>query len=527
MNKSALKVLITTSGVGSRLGEITKYMNKALVRVGPKPVISYIIESYPQNTKYVITLGYLGKIVREYLEMAYPNRTFEFVSVDKYEGEGSSLLYSMLQAKDNLNEPFIYHACDTITDSQITSLDCNWIGGVRGGGSSAYASFSTLGSRVTEMHQKGFSDSDYLHVGLVGIKDFKEFWLKADEIYQTRCKDSTIGDVEVLSELVRLSHYNVVDLKSWFDIGNLDSLSRARSALSDGSFHVLDKLAESIYNVDGSIIKFFSDSGVLKNRVKRVEYLNDTVPKIDAVSENFYKYRYIDGMLFSKVANPSNFLSLLEWAEKYLWIKTGEIDAQSFKETCFRFYVEKTKQRLDEFLAKKCLSDKTEMINGRSVSGIRDLLTEIDLKQLCGDPPSSFHGDFILDNIIKTGESTFKLIDWRQDFGGELQFGDKYYDLAKLAHNLVVNHEMVDQNNYSITIDTGDIVKINIYRFQSLVECEEILFKYLRRSNLDEKKVRILRALIWINMAPLHHHPFDLFLFYLGKYNLARAIEGE
>jgi hypothetical protein len=329
----------------------------------------------------------------------------------------------------------------------------------------------------------------------------------------------------VLAELVRLSNYNVVDLKSWFDIGNLDSLSLARSALSDGNFHVLDKLAESIYNVDGCIIKFFSDSEVLKNRVKRVEYLNDTVPKIDAVSENFYKYRYIDGMLFSKVANPSNFLSLLEWAEKYLWIKTGEIEAQSFKETCFRFYVEKTKQRLDEFLAKKCLSDKTEVINGRCVSGIRDLLREIDLQQLCGDPPSSFHGDFILDNIIKTGESTFKLIDWRQDFGGELQFGDKYYDLAKLAHNLVVNHQMVDQNNYSITIDRGGIVKINIYRFQSLVECEEILFKYLRRSNLNEKKVRILRALIWINMAPLHHHPFDLFLFYLGKYNLAGAIE--
>jgi len=525
MNKNSLKVLITTSGVGSRLGEITKYMNKALVRVGPKPVISHIIESYPQNTRYVITLGYLGKNVREYLEMAHANRIFEFVSVDKYEGEGSSLLYSMLQAKSNLNEPFIYHACDTITDSQITHPDCNWIGGVRGGGSSVYASFSTLGSRVTEMHQKGFSDSDYLHIGLVGIKDFKGFWLKADEIYETRCKDTTIGDVEVLAGLVRLGHYNVVELKSWFDIGNLDSLSRARIALSDGNFHVLDKLAESIYKVDGSIIKFFSDSEVLKNRVKRVEYLNDTVPRIDSVSENLYKYRYIDGMLFSKVANPSNFLSLLEWAEKYLWIKTGEIEAEKFKEICFRFYITKTEQRLYEFLTKKNFSDKAEMINGRSVSTITDLLKKIDLKRLCGDPASNFHGDFILDNVIQTGDSTFKLIDWRQDFGGDLQFGDKYYDLAKLAHNLVVNHEMVDENNYSITIDSGDVININIHRFQSLVECEDILFKYLRRCNLDVKKVRILRALIWINMAPLHHHPFDLFLFYLGKYNLASAIE--
>ena len=41
------KVLITTSGIGSRLGNLTKYTNKCLVRVGKKPTLSYIIESYP------------------------------------------------------------------------------------------------------------------------------------------------------------------------------------------------------------------------------------------------------------------------------------------------------------------------------------------------------------------------------------------------------------------------------------------------------------------------------------------------
>ena len=41
------KVLITTSGIGSRLGNLTEYTNKGLVRVGKKPSISYIIESYP------------------------------------------------------------------------------------------------------------------------------------------------------------------------------------------------------------------------------------------------------------------------------------------------------------------------------------------------------------------------------------------------------------------------------------------------------------------------------------------------
>ena len=33
------KVLITTSGIGSRLGDLTTYTNKCLVRIGNKPAI--------------------------------------------------------------------------------------------------------------------------------------------------------------------------------------------------------------------------------------------------------------------------------------------------------------------------------------------------------------------------------------------------------------------------------------------------------------------------------------------------------
>ena len=44
------KVLITTSGIGSRLGNLTNFTNKSLVRIGEKPAISHVIEHYPLNT---------------------------------------------------------------------------------------------------------------------------------------------------------------------------------------------------------------------------------------------------------------------------------------------------------------------------------------------------------------------------------------------------------------------------------------------------------------------------------------------
>jgi NDP-sugar pyrophosphorylase family protein len=54
------KLLITTSGVGSRLGDITKYTNKSLIKVGSKPVISHIVDLYPEDIEIVVTLGYFG-----------------------------------------------------------------------------------------------------------------------------------------------------------------------------------------------------------------------------------------------------------------------------------------------------------------------------------------------------------------------------------------------------------------------------------------------------------------------------------
>ena len=49
------KVLLTTSGLGSRLGNLTKFTNKSLVRIGDKPVLSHIIESYPNDVEFIIT----------------------------------------------------------------------------------------------------------------------------------------------------------------------------------------------------------------------------------------------------------------------------------------------------------------------------------------------------------------------------------------------------------------------------------------------------------------------------------------
>ncbi len=518
------KVLITTSGIGSRLGEYTQYTNKTLLRIGKKPVISHIIESYPTETKFVITLGYFGQQVKNYLELAYPNRSFEFVNVDNFQGEGSSLLYSMTCAKNLLQIPFIFHASDTIVQDKLPVPDCNWNAGYSGAGSSHYTSFDVSGNNVNIFYEKGNISPDYLHIGIVGVNNYKLFWELAELTLKENNFNHSLSDVDVLKKFISYDIVLLNQCKTWFDIGNVEKIKEAKSYFSDVNFHVLDKVTESIYNVEGYVIKFFFDDIVCQNRIQRTKFLNGAVPEIIDSRPNFYKYSYVQGELFANVANLSNFAHFLDWAFEYLWKSVNNIEKKSFEKISHDFYYDKTLKRIKEFQESRGIKDKEEEINGFVIPSIQDILKSVDFVKLCQSSPTTFHGDFILDNIIYQNDSQYKLIDWRQDFGGEIEAGDQYYDLAKLAHNLVVNHEIVDNDNFIIDVNHNNSVIVNIHRHQTLVECENFYFRYLQKKGMDVKKVRLLRAIIWLNMSPLHHHPFDLFLYYFGKYNLYKEI---
>jgi thiamine kinase-like enzyme len=133
------------------------------------------------------------------------------------------------------------------------------------------------------------------------------------------------------------------------------------------------------------------------------------------------------------------------------------------------------------------------------------------------------HGDLILDNVIETKDS-FVLIDWRQDFAGRVDIGDVHYDLAKLNHNLIFNHELVNSKHYTLKHQEEGIV-CDILCRKNLIDCKEVLYSFIKGQGYDLDKVRLLTSLIWINMSPLHSHPLDRFLFNFGKYNLFRCLE--
>ena len=85
------KVVIASAGLGNRLKGMTKNINKALISVAHKPVISYIIDKIDKEIEIVIPVGYKAQFVIDFCQLAYPERKFTFVEVYIYEGEESGL----------------------------------------------------------------------------------------------------------------------------------------------------------------------------------------------------------------------------------------------------------------------------------------------------------------------------------------------------------------------------------------------------------------------------------------------------
>jgi len=509
-------ILITTSGIGSRLGCLTEHTNKSLVRVGDKPSISHILDFYGKQNRFIITVGHHGDKVIQFLGLAYQDWNFEFVEVDKYEGKGSSLGYSISLCRRLLDSPFIFHACDTIIKKSILpGVQENWLLGCRKSDASSYRTLLTDGNLIVKVREKGELESNpYCYSGVAGIRDHDLFFKNLADLLS---EGEEVSDADVVNMMMREVEFRLekIEEDEWFDMGNATSLEFARKNQKK-SHEVLDKNDESIFFSGNMVIKFFSDKKINENRVKRAKILSGFVPKILSSSSNFYSYEKEQGTTFSESANPESFKNLLVWSKENFW-KSIEADDE-FRKVCRGFYVDKTIQRINRHLEGR--KDEDIILNGVLVPNVYDLIETLDLDWISDGIPARFHGDFILDNIIKKDDGSFVFIDWRQDFNGLLEYGDVYYDLAKLNHNLYVSHEIVNKGLYFLEDVSSKEKKIDIMCSARLACCKKILTKFVTENKMDLKKIEVLTALVWLNMSGIHQDKFGKFLFNWGKYNL-------
>ena len=238
-----------------------------------------------------------------------------------------------------------------------------------------------------------------------------------------------------------------------------------------------------------------------------------------------YSYNEINGKVFSSTVNLKLFKSLLNFSDKF-WKKQklNNDKKKLFQKQCKRFYYDKTLERINLFYKKFSKIDQSEKINGEKIPKLAGLLKKIDWKDILDGAPGQFHGDYHFENILfLPSYKKFIFLDWRQDFAGNLKVGDIYYDLAKLLHGLIVSHELIVKNKFKIKWNKHDI-KYKLLQKKINKNCENYFYYWCSKKNYSIKKIKIITALIFLNIAALHHYPYSLFLYALGKHMLKKTI---
>jgi len=530
MNKT---VVIPAAGIGSRLGAFTKNYSKAMCTLGPMPVISYIIEEFSNDDEIIILLGYKGDLLRQVVNICHPEKNIKFVEVDNYVGEGSGLGYSLSCAKDLLQKPFIFWSCDTILPSMNLggmNYEYDWMIGCADNQDMPFEEYRHIEIKynkslndncVTSILPKDSLKSQYAYnyVGVSYVKHYKEFWEAFD-----KNKEVFVASGEVCGFLNIAAKHTIKGYvnNDWIDCGNRKIFEKAKQLASSKMVEaVLEKPDESIWFINGKVIKFHIDEKFIADRIKRYHLLCEkqikngiVMPKLLKHDKNVYSYKRADGIIASSLVTP---VMLKDILERFLDVEYIDLnDAE--KENIYRdFYYDKTISRINKYCKEYEDIDRECTVNGLKCMSATEIMNKVNWKEISkrGIFTHNYHGDFHLENIL-VNDNKYVILDWRQNFG-KTYVGDIYYDIAKMWHSLIVNHDMVRQNLFSVETEANNNIRIDIHRTLIDTQCERYLVDYINGSEYDIVQSEFLTAVIFLNIAACHVYPYSRFLFYLGK----------
>lgn len=524
------KVCILAAGTGTRMGELSNNINKAVLPVNFKAIISHIVEKFSKEVEIVVALGHKKETVKDYLALAHPERKFTFVEVDKYIGPGTGPGYSLLSCKEKLQSPFILITADTMVLEEIPEPNQNWFGIASVKETERYCTVKIKNNLICQLDDKTKNDNQFAFIGLAGIKDFTAFFNALE-----RNKEMISGEIQLSNGFKSLIENKLLPISfTWFDTGTLKNYNETNENFSgENKKYDFSKGCgdEFLYFVNGRVVKFFTDEKIAANRCKRARGpLRGFCPEIDGQSGAFYSYKKIDGQTLYSVLNRQTLRNFLQWIKINLWkkIELNEEQKKLYLSACKKFYIEKTANRLKSFYEKTSIENGDTFINGIQVPALNDLMDKIDWDYITDGIPSNFHGDLQFDNILVTRDpisnlEKFILLDWRQDFGGLTEMGDIYYDLAKLYGGVLISYQLIKDGLFSFDM-SGSSVYYNYHIKSDLIEAKEEFESFLEENNFDLNKVRIITALIFLNMAPLHKDSFNLLLYFMGKNMLYKLL---
>jgi thiamine kinase-like enzyme len=407
---------------------------------------------------------------------------------------------------EHLQRPFYISTCDCLIDSTIPHLDGNWLGIQPTSYPEKYSTVKLEKNDIIEYSNKNENGYNMAFIGLAGIWDYKVFW--------EQLKTNIING-EIVSAFQTPSKYPTFKAKkiNWLDTGNLDDLKKTKEYLNDIPLSLQKDNSEITYKEGNTFIKFTPNKSVLDNRIIRANILGDKIPDEFKCTNNFMSYKWSDGETLYKIDSFELYNNFLKELQSNI-----STTIPNSIEHIKKFYVDKTSERLNMFLDKNGKDYYTlpHNINGVDYPPMESVFSDIDFNQFNYNPfYKLFHGDLQFDNIVyNKRDKKFTYIDWRESFGGFTDGGDVYYDLAKMYGGCIIPYDKM-KNDDNITFMRGEYSVSYAYNISDeLIKFKDIYEQWILKNGFDLNKVKLLTAIIFLNMSPLHDGKFGNMLWF-------------
>jgi NDP-sugar pyrophosphorylase family protein/mannose-6-phosphate isomerase-like protein (cupin superfamily) len=510
-------VLILAAGIGSRLKNLTKNINKALLPINNKAIISYIVDKFPSEYEFVVALGYKGESLKEYCLINYPNHKFTFVDIDNFDQDGSGPGYSALQCKQYLQRPFYFVVADCIIDSKMPHLDGNWLGVYPTSYPEKYSTADVdENDNILKFVDKDTNGHDNAFIGLASIWDFDVFWNELE---------SNIQNGEIVSAFKNPNKYPSFKAKhlKWLDTGNLDDLNRTKEYFGDNPLS-LYKVTDEITYKENKFIKFNPSEAFIKNKTERADILKDIIPSGFLSSKYFISYDWENGETLYHYDNVNYFIKFLDFYNDLINTKAKFFngDLNEFK----AFYIDKTTQRKNKFIEKfgKQYAEQEYFINDVKYKSLNDILDNLSFEHTSFKTYDLFHGDLQFDNVLfNPTTDKFTYIDWRESFAGNTKGGDLYYDLAKLYGGCIIPYNKVKDDSYIILNEGSSNISYSCHVSKHLSQFKTEYEKWIVANGYDLDTIKLITAIIFLNMSPLHDDKFSKMLWFKSIELLSNA----
>ncbi len=227
-----MKAIIPLAGKGSRLRPHTFATPKPLLRVGGRPVMSYILDDLQGLgiEEIVFVVGYLRDVVREYIEHEYPDITGHYVAQEVQDGTAGALQL----AAPYVDEDVLILFVDTLFDADLTlvrSLPEEWSGVIWAKEVEDYQRFGVIltdetGAMTRIVEKPSEPVSRLANIGLYYIRDHE---LLFEGIEHTMNSSPGPSGEYYLTDAFQYmvdqgARIRTAPVAGWYDCGKLETL---------------------------------------------------------------------------------------------------------------------------------------------------------------------------------------------------------------------------------------------------------------------------------------------------------------